>query len=101
TPNKKLFLEPVRTFSHGCIRVSGAVDFAKTLLAGSATGEQIDDILTSRKTTKLSTVKPFPVYIAYFTAEATAEGTVRYFPDVYNRDRLDLALSEYSTDCAA
>ena len=101
TPNKKLFSEPVRTFSHGCIRVGGAIDLAKTLLAGSATEEQIDDILASRQTTKLSTTASLPVYIAYFTAEGAADGTVSYFPDVYNRDNLKLAQSEYRTDCAA
>lgn len=101
TPNKNLFSEPVRTFSHGCIRVGGAVDLVKTLLAGSATEEQVDDILTSRKTTKLSTTMPLPVYIAYFTAEAAADGTVSYFPDIYNRDNLKLAQNEPTTDCAA
>ena len=101
TPNKKLFSEPVRTFSHGCIRVGGAIDLAKTLLAGSATEEQIDDILASRQTTKLSTTASLPLYIAYFTAEGAADGTVSYFPDVYNRDNLKLAQSEYRTDCAA
>ena len=101
TPNKKLFSEPVRTFSHGCIRVGGAIDLAKTLLAGSATEEQIDDILASRQTTKLSTTASLPVYIAYFTAEGAADGTVSYFPDVYNRDNLKLAQSEHRTDCAA
>lgn len=88
TPNKNLFSEPVRTFSHGCIRVGGAIDLAKTLLEGSASEEQVDDILDSRKTTKLSLTRSIPVYIAYFTAEGTEDGGVRYFPDVYNRDRL-------------
>tara|TARA_R110000824_G_scaffold77312_3_gene195581 strand:+ start:2672 stop:3817 length:1146 start_codon:yes stop_codon:yes gene_type:complete len=100
TPNKNLFSEPVRTFSHGCIRVGGAVDLAKTLLAGSATEEQVDDILNSRKTTKLSLAKAIPVYVAYFTAEGTEDGTVRYFPDVYKRDPLKLAQYASRTDCA-
>lgn len=100
TPNKNLFSEPVRTFSHGCIRVGGAIDLAKTLLAGSATEDQVDDILTSRKTTKLSLTKAIPVYIAYFTAEGAEDGTVRYFPDVYKRDPLKLAQNVSRTDCA-
>ncbi|MGB5725340.1 MAG: L,D-transpeptidase family protein [Parasphingorhabdus sp.] len=101
TPNKKLFSEPVRTFSHGCIRVGGAIDLVKTLLAGSATAEQVDDILTSRKTTKLSTTNPFPVYVAYFTAEGSADGTVSYYPDIYDRDHLNLAQNELTIDCPA
>jgi murein L,D-transpeptidase YcbB/YkuD len=100
TPNKNLFSELVRTFSHGCIRVGGAIDLAKTLLEGSATEEQIDDILASRKTTKLTLTKAIPIYIAYFTAEEAEDGTVRYFPDVYKRDRLELAQNDASTTCA-
>jgi len=100
TPNKNLFSELVRTFSHGCIRVGGAIDLAKTLLEGSATEQQIDDILASRKTTKLTLTKAIPIYIAYFTAEGAEDGTVRYFPDVYNRDDLELAQNDASTTCA-
>jgi murein L,D-transpeptidase YcbB/YkuD len=101
TPNKNLFAEPVRTFSHGCIRVGGAIDLDKVLLKGSVTEEQIDAILASRKTTRLSLAKPIPIYIAYFTAEAAEDGTISYLPDVYNRDRLQMAQNEAATDCAA
>lgn len=101
TPNKNLFSEEVRTFSHGCIRVGGAIDLVKTLLAGSATAEEVDDILVSRKTTRLSTTKPIPIYIAYFTAEGASDGTVTYFSDVYGRDNLELAQNERATACAA
>lgn len=101
TPNKNLFSEPVRTFSHGCIRVSGAIDLAKTLLEGAATPEKVDAILASRKTTKLALGKSIPVYVAYFTAEGTEDGGVAYFPDVYKRDPLQLAQDDTSTRCAA
>ena len=101
TPNKTRFSEPVRTFSHGCVRVGGAIDLDKTLLEGVATSEQVDQILASRKTTKLLMAKPIPIYIAYFTAEGVEGGTVRYLSDVYKRDRLKLAQSEPTTQCAA
>ncbi|WP_417622002.1 L,D-transpeptidase family protein [Parasphingorhabdus sp.] len=101
TPNKKLFSEPVRTFSHGCIRVGGAIDLAKTLLGGAVTEERVDTILASRKTTKLALMKAVPVYVTYFTAEGADDGTVRYFPDIYRRDRLKLVQNEAATDCAA
>jgi murein L,D-transpeptidase YcbB/YkuD len=101
TPNKNLFSEPVRTFSHGCIRVGGAIDLVKTLLKGSATEKQIDDILDSRKTTKFSLTRSIPVYIAYFTAEGREDGGLSYFPDVYKRDNLQLAQQDSATDCTA
>lgn len=101
TPNKTLFAEPVRTFSHGCIRVGGAIDLDKTLLESAVTPEQIDAILDSRKTTRLSLPRAIPVYIAYFTAEAGEDGSIRYFPDIYKRDNLKLAQNEPRLDCAA
>ena len=101
TPNKNRFSEAVRTFSHGCIRVGGAIDLDKTLLEGVATSDKVDQILASRKTTKLMLERPIPIYIAYFTAEGAEDGTVRYLSDVYKRDRLKLAQSEPATDCAA
>ncbi|MEQ8743482.1 L,D-transpeptidase family protein [Parasphingorhabdus sp.] len=101
TPNKNLFAEPVRTFSHGCIRVGGAIDLAKTLLEGAATVEKVDSILASRETTKLALVRPIPVYVAYFTAEQAEDGSVGYLPDVYKRDPQQLARNNLSTRCAA
>jgi murein L,D-transpeptidase YcbB/YkuD len=35
TPSKRHFALPVRAYSHGCIRVGNALDFAATLLEGS------------------------------------------------------------------
>ncbi len=101
TPNKNRFSEAVRTFSHGCIRVGGAIDLVKTLLAGSATEAEVDNVLDSRKTNRLSLMNSIPVYIAYFTAEGAEDGAVLYFPDVYKRDGLKLAQNEPVTDCAA
>jgi len=101
TPNKNLFSEPVRTFSHGCIRVGGAIDLAKTLLEGSATPAQVDAILARGETTKVELPTPVPVYVAYFTAEGQEDGSVSYFSDVYNRDRLQLAQKDAAIRCAA
>ncbi|MEH6789285.1 L,D-transpeptidase family protein [Parasphingorhabdus sp.] len=101
TPNKNLFSEPVRAFSHGCIRVSGAIDLAKTLLQGSAAVEQVDAILASRETTKLALVQPIPVYVAYFTAEGKEDGSVAYYPDLYQRDTVQLAQNDSVSRCPA
>jgi L,D-transpeptidase YcbB len=90
TPNKTLFQRPARAFSHGCIRVGRALEFASILLAGTVNQKQIDAILASGKTTSLSLSQPMPVYIAYFTADV-AEGSqiggaVQFYSDHYGRD---------------
>ncbi|HEY9090656.1 L,D-transpeptidase family protein [Parasphingorhabdus sp.] len=101
TPSKSLFANPVRTYSHGCIRVGGAIDFAKFLLNDVATAEEVDDILTSRETTTVSMNESIPIYITYFTAEGADDGSIRYLPDVYRRDSNEIAQSEARTDCPA
>jgi len=100
TPNKSLFSKPVRTFSHGCIRVGDALEFAKFLLKDVATAEKVDNILASKKTTTVSLNQSIPLYITYFTAEGAADSTIRYFPDVYRRDAAVIAKREQRLDCA-
>lgn len=87
TPNKALFAEDVRAFSHGCIRTDDAIGYAATLLEGIKTRSQVDAIVASGKTTQIAIAKPIPVYITYFTAVGDGEGGVSLLDDIYNRDR--------------
>jgi murein L,D-transpeptidase YcbB/YkuD len=86
TPNRKLFDEQVRAFSHGCVRVSDALGLAQVLLEGVRTREQIDAQVATRQTETVPLPRPVPIYIAYFTAGLRGDGTFAYFPDVYRRD---------------
>lgn len=86
TANKKLFANSVRAYSHGCVRVGDAIDFAKTLLASDQSGEAVDAILDGGTTKALTVTKPIPIYIAYFTAEGSEDGGTIFYPDIYRRD---------------
>lgn len=86
TPNKTLFNEEVRAFSHGCVRTGEAIGYATTLLNGKRSREQIDAILASRRTTRIDLADPIPLYITYFTAVSEANGAVAILDDVYGRD---------------
>lgn len=86
TPNKALFDEDVRAFSHGCVRTDNALDYAATLLEGAKTREDMDAIVASGKTTTVNLAHPIPVYVTYFTAGPDASGTVQIQPDIYDRD---------------
>ncbi|MEE1876835.1 L,D-transpeptidase family protein [Altererythrobacter litoralis] len=86
TPNKNLFEEEVRAFSHGCIRTGDAIGYAATLLEGVKTREDVDSIVASGKTTTVRIARPVPVYITYFTAVRDSAGAVEILPDIYNRD---------------
>lgn len=86
TPNKQLFDEQVRAFSHGCVRTDDAISYAATLLEGVMTRERVDEIVASGVTTTINLSKPLPVYVAYFTATANPAGGVEIHPDIYDRD---------------
>jgi murein L,D-transpeptidase YcbB/YkuD len=81
TPNKALFDEPVRAFSHGCIRVDQAVAFAGRLL-----GRPIDQEVARGATVTMPLPAPLPVYVAYFTADVSADGAIVFHRDIYDRD---------------
>ena len=86
TPNKSLFEEEVRAFSHGCIRTGDAMGYAATLLEGIKTREEVDAIVASQKTTTVDLARPMPVYIAYFTVATDSTGELKIQPDLYQRD---------------
>ncbi|SFG26995.1 L,D-transpeptidase catalytic domain [Novosphingobium sp. CF614] len=86
TPSKHLFAREVRAFSHGCIRVGNALDFAGTLLEGIKTRDDIQAIVATRNTITIRLPADLPVYVAYFTAGADGRGKLALYPDIYNRD---------------
>ena len=88
TPSQNLFGRPVRAFSHGCIRTQNVRDFAARLLAptGDWNRAAIDAGVTAGRTRTVSLAQPIPVYIAYFTAAATNDGSLVTYGDIYGRD---------------
>lgn len=86
TPDHSLFDREVRALSHGCIRTLDVVGLAEALLKGVKTRAEIDAIIASRIYTTIPLPRPIPVYVAYFTASAGPNGTVRYHRDIYGRD---------------
>jgi murein L,D-transpeptidase YcbB/YkuD len=86
TPNKQLFAQEVRAFSHGCVRTDNAIGYAATLLEGVMPRERVDEIVASGVSTTVNLAKPLPIYVAYFTATANPEGGIEFLPDIYGRD---------------
>jgi murein L,D-transpeptidase YcbB/YkuD len=87
TPSKHLFAENVRAFSHGCIRVDQPIDFAEKLLEPEGlTRDLITAQLESGETHTVLLAEPLPVVSAYLTAEASEDGTVHFYRDIYRRD---------------
>lgn len=88
TPAQNLFSQPVRTYSHGCIRLNDPHDFAYALLAKQEADPVnfFQRILRTGDNYKVDLVEPIPVHLIYRTAFTQAKGHVNYRADVYGRD---------------
>jgi len=90
TPAHNLFKEPVRAFSHGCIRVSDPLALATLVLKdapGNWTREKIQAAMNGRTSVHIGLARPINVLILYATVLATEAGPVMFFDDIYGYDR--------------
>jgi len=91
TPAHSLFKEPVRAFSHGCIRVSDPLALATMVLKdapGNWTSEKIQAAMNGATSARIDLVRPINVLILYATALATEAGPVMFFDDIYGYDKI-------------
>lgn len=88
TPGKALFEKPERAFSSGCIRVEKPLELALLLLDDSErwSAETLRAAIATGETRSLAVKRQVPVLLLYWTAEARADGTVEFHPDLYGRD---------------
>jgi murein L,D-transpeptidase YcbB/YkuD len=84
TPQKELLTEASRMFSGGCVRLEDAPRLGRWLFGEAlhATSDEAEQ--------RVDLPKPVPVYITYFTVMPSGTELATY-PDVYNRDRDQLA----------
>lgn len=89
TPAKNLFDLNDRAFSHGCIRLEQPERLAEYLLRNDPDWppSKIIDAMYSGKNTWVKLKNKIPVYIVYFTAWVTPEGTLNFRDDIYGHDK--------------
>ena len=84
TNQKHLFAREQRALSHGCVRLEHPREMAAALLG--TTVADVDRKIATDGTRTERVAGGVPVYLAYFTAWPDAQGNVRYYRDVYDRD---------------
>jgi len=102
TPSKREFSRRNRAVSHGCVRVENYLEFALVLLEDmprynrdylrKAVGLDRSVAQDQLRTTSLFFRPPIPIIIDYKTAWIDADGNLQIYTDVYERDRLILAV---------
>lgn len=103
TPNKALFANNPRAYSHGCLRTDRAYELG-ILLSLIQSGERLDDVtvreriaddlvtlIRAGKTEKYPFKESIPVHIGYFTLATAGGKALQSFPDLYGRDAPVLA----------
>jgi len=91
TPSKSTFGADLRAASHGCVRCQDPLEVAANLMMMDTfliTYDSLKVLKESKIATKTFRLKkPVPVYFRYFTAEADFDGNVKFYADVYGRDK--------------
>ncbi len=91
TPSRSLFKRRKRAFSHGCVRVQDPLRMAE--LVSGFDPRTIETKIQIGKNERLPLSRKIPVHLAYFTVWPDESGKLRFYNDVYGRDRLlDTAL---------
>ncbi|MCX6559046.1 MAG: L,D-transpeptidase family protein [Candidatus Aminicenantes bacterium] len=88
TPQRELFQQSTRSFSHGCIRIAWPLDLAVALLRNDPawTKESLQAAIDGGANKMLSIPDPLPVYIVYLTAWREPDGAIHFRKDIYGRD---------------
>ncbi len=90
TPNKGLFNEASRPFSHGCMRVRNPERMAEILLGedkGWDAAKIADLIAHGPENNEVQIDHPIPVHITYFTAWVDDNGETQMARDVYGHEK--------------
>ena len=93
TPKQGMFQYPVRAFSHGCMRVEKAMDFAREVLqsVGQYDEKQIARFFKEKGEHALDLNTPIDVFIEYHTVTVDEDGQPYFLADIYKIIRNEIS----------
>lgn len=95
TPSRGLFKRANRALSHGCVRLHKPREMAAAVMGTKVS--KMNSLISKGVNKAMRVPKKMPVYVSYFTAWPNAKGEVKYYPDIYGRDKA-LTKAFQSTD---
>ncbi len=92
TPTKNLFNRNVRSFSHGCIRLSQPIELLETFSTFNETVdfEKSKERLEGVDKAFLYLKEQVPVDVIYLTAYVDYDGVLQFRNDIYGYDKMQL-----------
>lgn len=89
TPERHLFYQSRRAYSHGCVRLKEPLDLAFYLLNldDDWDKDRLHNLISGNTETSIALEEPIPLYYAYLTAWIDGEGRLNIEPDIYERDQ--------------
>ncbi len=100
TPAKGLFDQPIRAYSHGCVRVHEPMKLAALLLSRDRDWSEkrvqkfIDEQVKLATEQWVGLRQHIPVHLEYEGVGVSAKGEIAFFGDIYRLDRDALAAKE-------
>ncbi len=102
TPARAKFSSYDRLASHGCVRLEKPVPLAELMVRGAPDLEgQIQTLIDQGKTQRVALPQEVAVYLLYWTAFASGNGTMNFRADPYGWDKLLASKIEASSNRAA
>jgi len=89
TPNKKLFKQKRRAFSHGCVRLSNPFSLLESLAVAepSITPEKVNSILASKQKKEIDITQDLPIHLVYLTTWIDDNNQLMFGDDIYQYDQ--------------
>jgi murein L,D-transpeptidase YcbB/YkuD len=89
TNDRRLFERSNRFLSHGCVRVSNAMELARQLLKMDPNWpeQRIDETVESGRNIRVDLMRPIPIHVVYDTVWIDDAGIAQFRDDVYGLDR--------------
>ncbi|WP_286238408.1 L,D-transpeptidase family protein [Neptuniibacter halophilus] len=93
TSAKRLFESDRRAFSSGCIRLEQPRQLADELMRMTHgwSKTRLDPLFSQTRQRYLKLPDPIPLYVIYWTSFIDDQGRLNFRPDLYKRDRHELA----------
>ena len=87
TNAKELFKNKVRAYSHGCIRLEKAYEFARYLINGRSqiSSQTLSKYLNDEKRVTINLNPSMPIHISYFTSDVRDQ-KLQFYKDIYKKD---------------